>query len=370
VTAPTRWEEDHCPGVLRPHHAEDGLVVRLRVPGGRIGSDVLLALTGLGGTLQLTSRGNVQLRGVTSERLPELTEQVAALGLLPSASHELVRNIVASPLTGLTVDRPDLRPMISELDAAICEAPELAELPGRFLFTIDDGRCDVWSVDFDIGYLAKNDSEGLLAVGSNHAGGRRGRPVRRDEAAAEMVRIAADFVRARRQGRGIAWRIWDVDDSPTPHPVRRLRTLSDRCEVGVEGAEWSASDPRTPLGVIGSAICAGVPLGFLTSSQAAAISVAASGGPVVITPWRSVVVPDAAGSRVLVGAGLVLDPASPWSKITACVGSPGCTKSLIDTRAVAADLARRAPHRPVHVSGCERRCGAPSIAHDELAGRR
>jgi precorrin-3B synthase len=359
VTAPTRWEADRCPGLLRPHRAEDGLVVRLRVPGGRIGSDVLVVLTGLGGTLQLTSRGNLQLRGVIPEKLPELTEQVAALGLLPSTSHELVRNVVASPLTGLTSGHPDLRPMISELDVAICEVPELAELPGRFLFAIDDGSADVWSVDFDIGYLALNRSDGLLAVGKNHAGARRGKPVRRVEAPAEMVRVAADFVRARRQRPGIGRRIWDLDDS---HP--ELQDLPATVTVG-------RSDLRTPLGIIGGAMCAGVPLGFLTSSQAAAISVAAGGGPVVITPWRSVVIPDAAGSfPMLVGAGLVLDPASPWSKITACVGSPGCVKSLIDTRAVAADLARLAPRRPVHVSGCERRCGAPSIAHDELVGRR
>jgi precorrin-3B synthase len=335
------------------------LVVRLRVPGGRIGSDALVALTGLGGTLQLTSRGNVQLRGVVDAGLAELTEQVAALGLLPSTSHELVRNVVASPLTGLTSGRPDLRPMISELDVAICEVPELAELPGRFLFAIDDGSADVWSVDFDIGYLALNHSEGLLAVGKNHAGARQGKPVRRAEATAEMVHVAADFVRARRHGRGSGWRIWDLDDS---HPD--LQDLPATVSVG-------RPDLRTPLGVIGRALCAGVPLGFLTSAQAAAISVAAGGGPVVITPWRSVVIPDTDGSLpLLAGVGLVLDPASPWSKITACVGSPGCAKSLIDTRAVAADLARHAPRRPVHVSGCERRCGAPAIAHDELVGLR
>jgi precorrin-3B synthase len=358
VTADLRPAADRCPGLLRPHRAEDGLVVRVRIPGGRIGSEVLAALTGLGGTLQLTSRGNLQLRGIAEARLPEFTEQVAALGLLPSASHELVRNIVASPLTGLAADRPDLRPMISELDAAVCEAPELADLPGRFLFAVDDGRRDVWSVDFDIGYLALNDCEGLLAVGRNHAGGRRGRPVRREEAPAEMVRVAADFVRARRQGGGIGWRIWDLDDSQPD-----LQDLP--APVSVVGP-----DPRTPLGVVGRAICAGVPLGFLASSQAAAINTAARGGTVVITPWRSVVIPHAAGSlALLAGAGLVLDAASPWSKITACVGSPGCAKSLIDTRAVAADLARRAPRRAVHVSGCERRCGAPAIAHDELVGR-
>jgi precorrin-3B synthase len=382
---------DRCPGLLRPHRAEDGLVVRVRIPGGRIDSNALLDLTGLGGTLQLTSRGNVQLRGVAEARLPELTEQVAALGLLPSASHELVRNIVASPLTGLNLGRPDLRPMISELDTAICEAPELADLPGRFLFAIDDGLADVWSLDFDVGYLALNHSAGLLAVGSNHAGARRGRPVRRVEAPAEMVRIAADFVQARRHRPDVGWRIRDLDDSPTPHPVRRLRTLSGRCEVGVEGAESrgragdldfhpelqdllgtvaARSDPRTPLGVIDRAICVGVPLGFLTTDQAAAIAAAARSDTVVITPWRSVVIAEATRSLpALREAGLALDPASPWSKITACVGSPGCAKSLIDTRAAAADLARRSPKRPVHISGCERRCGAPATAHDELVGR-
>jgi precorrin-3B synthase len=330
----------------------------VRIPGGRIGSNILLDLTGLGGTLQLTSRGNVQLRGVAEAGLPDLTDQVAALGLLPSASHELVRNIVASPLTGLSADRPDLRQMISELDAAICNAPELADLPGRFLFALDDGRADVWSVDFDIGYLALNHAEGLLAVGNNHGGGRRGRPVRRVEAPAEMVGVAADFVRARRHEPGIGWRIWDLDE---PRPELR----------DPPSAVWAnRSDPRTPLGIVGRAICAGVPLGFLTSSQAAAISAAASGGPVVITPWRSIVIPDAVGSLpALAATGLVLEAASPWSKITACVGSPGCAKSLIDTRAVAADLARRSPNRPLHISGCERRCGVPAIAHDELVGR-
>jgi precorrin-3B synthase len=395
VTADLRPAADRCPGLLRPHRAEDGLVVRIRLPGGRIGSDVLLALTGLGGTLQLTSRANVQLRGIAETELPELTEQVAALGLLPSATHELVRNVVASPLTGLATGRPDFRPMISGLDAAVCDTPDLAELPGRFLFAIDDGSGDVWSLDFDVGYLARNDAEGFLAVGSDQASRRRGALIRREDAVAEMVQIAADFVQARRQSPGVAWRIWDLDDSSTPHPVRPLRTLGGRCEVGLEGAESQGrvagdfdeshlelrtlpstvpaarSDPRTPLGILGRAICAGVPLGFLTSSQAAAIATAAAGGPVVITPWRSMVIPDAADSLpMLAAAGLVIDPASPWSMITACVGSPGCAKSLIDTRAVAADLAGDRPSRLVHVSGCGRRCGAPAIAHDELVGRR
>src|SRR5215212_10923571 len=64
VTAHVRPAADRCPGLLRPHQAEDGLVIRLRIPGGQTTSHTLLALSRLAGTLQLTSRGNLQLRGI------------------------------------------------------------------------------------------------------------------------------------------------------------------------------------------------------------------------------------------------------------------------------------------------------------------
>ncbi|SER40155.1 precorrin-3B synthase, partial [Microlunatus flavus] len=59
---------DRCPGVLRPHEAADGAMVRIRVPGGQTSSGALLALSRLAeaygsGLLQLTSRGSVQVRG-------------------------------------------------------------------------------------------------------------------------------------------------------------------------------------------------------------------------------------------------------------------------------------------------------------------
>ncbi|HEX8488545.1 MAG TPA: hypothetical protein VF642_08385, partial [Propionibacteriaceae bacterium] len=180
---------DRCPGLLRPHLAEDGLLVRLRIPGGQTTSRVLLEVSliaaDLGtGSLQLTSRGNLQLRGLADRVLPELVERLAALGLLPSVSHERVRNVIASPLTGLDLPdadavrqnataakgtnrsgRTDLRPMVAELDAAVCATAELAELPGRFLFALDDGRGDVSAVRFDLAYRAGAPGEGTVLVG-------------------------------------------------------------------------------------------------------------------------------------------------------------------------------------------------------------
>lgn len=358
VTAQARPAADRCPGLLRPHRAEDGLVVRVRIPGGRTDSATLLALSQLAGTLQLTSRGNLQLRGIDEDSVPALTDQITELGLLRSGSHDLVRNIVASPLMGITLNHPDLQQLVTELDEAICAQPELAELPGRFLFAVDDGRGDVWSLAFDVGYQAFDDQHGLIALGraSGQADGTNGRVVHRAAAAAEMVRIAIEFVHARQAGNS-AWRIWEMDEF---RPERgAFLTVDQR-----DGAA-----PR--LGAVSGAACVGVPLGFLTTAQADAVHSAVAGGPVVVSPWRSMIIPGAAPKLdALREAGLITDPDNPWALITACVGSPGCAKSLINTRHIAVDRASRKPPptRRIHISGCERRCGAPAGDHEELVG--
>ncbi len=96
---------DHCPGVLRPHQAADGAMVRVRLPGGQTTGNGLVRLGSLArrhgsGLLQLTSRASVQVRGLPT-RCRRGGRRTGGAGFLPSRSHERVRNIVASPLTGL-----------------------------------------------------------------------------------------------------------------------------------------------------------------------------------------------------------------------------------------------------------------------------
>src|SRR6202008_5123841 len=81
------------------------------------------------GTLELTARGNVQLRGIAD--VTAVAEAIAEAGLLPSPTHERVRNIVASPLSGRVGGRADVRAWVGELDAAICAEPRLPGLGGR-----------------------------------------------------------------------------------------------------------------------------------------------------------------------------------------------------------------------------------------------
>ncbi|MFD1052447.1 hypothetical protein ACFQ1S_46105, partial [Kibdelosporangium lantanae] len=72
----------------------------------------------------------IQIRGLPPGAEVELADRLWRVGLLPSVTHERVRNIIASPLG-------DDQHLVDALDRAICAEPTLARLPGRFLVTVD-----------------------------------------------------------------------------------------------------------------------------------------------------------------------------------------------------------------------------------------
>ncbi len=286
VAVSTRTYEDRCPGVFRPWHAADGAIVRLRIPGGRITGDALVRLSRAAerygdGTVLLTRRANLQLRGITTVdgAVPDgLVEAVAAAGLLPSPDHELVRNIVMSPLTGLVGGRLDLRPVVTALDRSLCADPALAGLGGRFLFVLDDGRGDVAARDLDLGLVAVDSHRVQLRAGRDAWG-----PVVPVERAADRLSsLAARFQRLRGAG-ATAW--WHVDELPgggvdmlgqaTPREAA-TRVLAAPPAPGVH----RAADGRR-LEVLD------VPDGLVDRVLAERL---AGGGDLVVTPWRSIVV--------------------------------------------------------------------------------
>ena len=114
---------DACPGVLTLHPARDGLVARIRLPGGYASAARWRALADLSrdfgdGCVDLTARGNVQLRGLRAADAEALAARAAAACAMPSAQHDRARNITASPLAGLG-GRPPLRSLVDALDAAL-----------------------------------------------------------------------------------------------------------------------------------------------------------------------------------------------------------------------------------------------------------
>ncbi|POX36219.1 precorrin-3B synthase [Streptomyces sp. Ru73] len=382
---------DACPGTLRLHMADDGALARVRVPGGVLTAAQAEALADaavrLGDSaLHLTSRGNVQLRGLAGDCGAALAGLLDAAGLLPSYRHERVRNIVASPLSGLdAAGHADVRPWLRALDGLLCASEAAAELSGRFLFALDDGRGDVAALGPDVTLIASAGAEALLRIGA--AGG----ALRvRGADAPEAALVAAEvFLDAAAESRSRAWRVGDLPDGAGPlvrETALRLNAAGIACTytadaslpegaahvpTGAADAPTGAAPPAPgtvdgPDGLRALSVLA--PLGTLTAAQWRLLTDTArtdGAGEIRLTPWRGVIVPGlpphraAARLRALEAAGLVTGPDSPWAGVGACIGRPGCAKSLADVRADAAAALGTGGGLPVYWSGCERRCGHP-----------
>lgn len=267
--APARTRPDRCPGVLRPWPAADGDLVRLRLPGGRLPASGLRALADVAaaygdGEVHLTRRANLQVRGLPPVT-PEIVAAFEATGLLPSRSHELARNVLCSPQTGLAGGRADLRPVVAELDRLLCATPALAALPGRFLFVLDDGRGDLLDRPADLGLVALGPGSAQLRI----AGG-WGEVVPLAGAAARLVELATAFLDVRTA----EWHVSELA-APLVAPLPPDPGLPDPAPPLAYGAVPGGRHVPAVGGVLDPAL-------------------AEVGGDLVVTPWRGVLVPEAA----------------------------------------------------------------------------
>ena len=379
------------------------MLARVRLPGGLVTPEQLRELARLAGELgdgrvELTSRGNAQLRGLAADAAGPLTDRLAHAGLLPSLSHDRVRNVLASPLAGL--DRGcDLTEVVRALDTALCARPRLAELSGRFLFAVDDGRGDVAGLGADVVATVHPDDAVVNGLSMCPFPGHRAASEQgpdtdevgtadgvsddvRDRVVAAMLAFAEAFLDLQEELGSTAWRIADL-----PAGADRVRAAATarlglaavpeimQPDVAVTG---SSGLPTRPAGLVahegagdrGESVVLLAPLGRLTAAQVNWVADRVPRGAARITPWRSIVLPgldDAAGVlREAARLGFGVDEGSPWLRVTACAGRPGCASALADVQADAAGFAARWPGRIVHVSGCGRHCGRPAAAEVDV----
>ncbi|URM90573.1 precorrin-3B synthase [Streptomyces sp. MRC013] len=362
-----RDRADACPGALRLHRADDGGLARLRLPTGVLTprqADALAdAADRLGdGRIGITSRGNIDLRGLPDDCGSTLADLLGEAGLLPSAAHERVRNVVVSPLCGLDGRAlGDALAWARELDALLCAHTWTTGLSGRFLFAVDDGRGDVVGLGGDVTLLAESGGRALVRIG-----GLAWRVAAQDAPPAALAAAEAFLTVARESGTG-AWRVADLPGGRFVEAAVTERLAG----AGVAASPARADAPPVAAppepGLVGDrAVSVAAPLGRVSSGQLRALA-AEPAGEVRVTPWRGFVVAGLPGRAAaeerlaaLHDAGYLTRPGSPWLAVTACTGRPGCGKALADVRADARPLDDAALRGlPAHWSGCDRRCGHP-----------
>jgi sulfite reductase beta subunit-like hemoprotein len=368
VCQPRAAGDDACPGSLRLHAAEDGALARVRVPGGRLSARQLRGLDAAAargsGLVELTGRANVQVRGLPADAGTALARLLGDARLLPSAAHDRVRNVLASPLAGRAAAAlAATDAVVAALDRGIRADPALAGLSGRFLFAVDDGSGLALEREADVALVALDAERFLLLLA--------GAPTTLRAPAAEAARAALDAARAflalREADGATAWRL------------RELRGGAARIaeRLGVELATAGAAVPaparlapgieRQRDGLL--AVTALAPLGrFEPGAVARLAALAERRGDVRISPWRTVTLLDVTPAEAptvqaeLAACGLVTAPDSGWTGLTACAGLGACARARHDVRAIAARRAAvRRPHDPPeHWAACERACGLPA----------
>lgn len=280
-SSPPRTRGDLCPGVFRPWPAEDGALVRLRLIGGEVRAHQLRALSAVAtrygdSAVRTTGRANLQLRGLphTDGVLPdEVVTAITATGLMPHPDHELVRNVMVSPLSGLSGGLADLRPVARAFDGLLCADADLASLPGRFLTVLDDGHGDVQGRALDLGAMAVDDAHAQLRAGSLEWGD----VVPLEEVPAALVTLARAFLDARGDGETAAWHVDELAE-PLLGGARDPRTLRN-------------SGPL-PFGPFEGGEHVEVPDGVISADVLATLDDLPPEHVLVVSPWSGLVLPD------------------------------------------------------------------------------
>lgn len=379
-----RAAADRCPTAIKLHPAADGLIARVRLPGGRLTAEqaLLLAEWGAGVSIadpfEITGRGNLQLRGLRAEQAGPLAAALHGAGLLPSEPHDQARTIAASPLAGRLAGAAPVDDLVRSLDEALCAAPALAALSGRFLWAVDDGTgaVDLRRADLGLQRAAAGDlSAAFDDLVTVWVGGAPAGVVAAAGAADALVAIAARFLKVaggqawqlrELDDGGAALRAWAVDAGPLTSTVRGGRAAR-------RGAATAGGTALPPLGPGRQADGRGfaralAPVGRLSAAQlsTAAGLAAVAGSELRIATDRTLTIPDLPLRFVtpttdgLSAAGLPTSSGHPAVGLTACAGL-GCASSQGDVRAAAAlRVGARRPGAPrEHLVGCDRRCGAP-----------
>ncbi|WP_448954003.1 hypothetical protein [Labrys neptuniae] len=268
MSTPSGQVKGWCPGALRPMRSGDGLIVRVRLTGGELGPDHAAALAEAArrygnGLIDLTSRANLQMRGIRDDTLQPLLDRLSGLGLLDvSAAAEQVRNVMASPLAGLDPSAPiDVQPLVRDLEQALIGNDRFHSLPAKFGFLLDGGGVlPLNGVEADIALRAEDAGHFRLEAGGETFG-----LVRHEEALAAALGVAERFLALRQP-----------DERRMRDVVKRLPLASPRWfppvqeEVPIPSGEGGAAPRLAGRHASGLFFAAAAPFGRLDSTSSKA----------------------------------------------------------------------------------------------------
>jgi precorrin-3B synthase len=330
-----------CPDAWHPMAAGDGLLVRVRPMMGRIDGAQLAGLRDAAlaygnGLIDLTSRANLQIRGVSEQGWEPLIRRLIALGLVHADPiMEARRALLVAPDWEAGDDTACIAAQWADRLA------EFPDLPAKVGFAIDAGSAPLLTGKAGDFRIEPGAQGGLIL---RAAGRPTGVAVTRSDAVDALLALAHWFVACggREAGRMMRHKAalpdWAQGDVATATPILSLRP------------------GQHALGFI-----YGVPFGQIDAATLAELAPHA----IRLTPWRMLIAEGAEGRAI---EGLLQDPADPLLRVDACPGQPSCPQASVETRVLARQIDPYVNGR-LHISGCAKGCARSAPAALCLTGR-
>jgi precorrin-3B synthase len=366
-----------CPGLSAPMATGDGLLVRF-LPADRIVLDAFIALCAAArrhgnGTIEITARGSLQVRGLSARSAPVFELAVAALDIAAAADGV---SVISDPLADdphVLVDTISLAAMLRRAiaDARLALAPKVSVL-------IDGGgrlHLDALAADLRLRAIGSAQAPRLhISLGGDAASATSLGSIS-PRKAAEVVVLLLGVIASQGSNARAA-------------DILRRRGSSTFCAVLGDDVERApALPPRPPAEVIGrhplrdGNIAVGVTLVFGHAhadalAQLAQFAAVHGVRSVRLAPGRALLLLGAThGTAAALEAeaeqlGFIVRAHDPRRRIIACPGKPACASGLIAARALASEIARHLPpsRETIHISGCAKGCAHPAPAALTVVG--
>ncbi|WEX89091.1 precorrin-3B synthase [Sinorhizobium garamanticum] len=370
-----------CPSLAKPMQTGDGLLVRLRPATGSLTPAELRALAVAAerfgnGILEVTARGNLQVRGLTTAKVSGLASAIGEAGI---AVAEGVA-IETPPLAGVDTDEIiDPRPLALALREAIAALDPPLKLAPKLSIIIDGGgRFHLDDIVADLRSKAVNTDDGVAWLLSLGGTARAARPVALLDRHGAVPGLLAVLRRLAAMGDAARGRDLDAEvvKDQLAGGARPPTTSTLAMEPAVPAAGLHTfADGATVLGVglAFAQVDAASLTAFLRKAEelsVAEIRLAPGHGLFLLGLDR-----DAAAilQRLALSLGFRIAQDDPRNHIATCAGTGACASALMETKAVARLMVEAAPELldgslTAHLSGCPKGCARPSSAELTLVG--
>ncbi|MFN7569097.1 MAG: ferredoxin--nitrite reductase [Microcystis sp.] len=389
-------------------------MMRLRVPNGIISSEQMRVLGeivqryGDDGNADITTRQNLQLRGIRIEDIPDIFQRLKSVGMTSVQSGmDNVRNITGSPMAGLDADELiDTRELVQKVQDMITNYGQgnhqFSNLPRKFNIAIEGGRDN--SVHAEINDIAfvpayKEGELGFNVVVGGFFSAKRCEAaipmnvwVRPNQEVVDLCRGILEVyrdngLRANRQKSRLMWLIdeWGIEEFRTRvanHLGYPLATAAEKDAIDWEKRDHLGVFPQKQEGLSYIGLC--VPVGRLFADDMldlARIAEVYGSGELRLTVEQNVIIPNIAAENMptLLTEPLLAkftpNPTPLQRALVSCTGAQFCNFALIETKNKAVDLISQLDAElniprgvRMHWTGCPNSCGQPQVADIGLMG--